>query len=425
MAGNRYFNWSTSPSRLVRFDTARAEDVNGALDTLSTAMDSLDDDINRAIKLPPGSEDQVLNLSPLQRAGLILSFDLSGNLAAIAGGGRFRGDWMTGTAYITGDLFRDPVAGDLYAVDLPHIAGVLADDIAANKAKIILDVGQVEGYRTAAAASAVAANNSAIAAAASAVSANNSKNSASGFADDAAASAIDAANAALGAADKAPLDGVGTSGTWPISITGTAVSAATATEATYSNAANAQWSSAAINSSTAISNDSRSATIVNGGGSGDTGVAALGFLCSGVYGIKLHLRADGVFGLGGWTSSAWRWYSDASGNMTVTGDVIAYSDERLKKDFAKIQDPLAKIRLLDGGTFTWKAGYSHTEMKAGKKDYGIIAQQVEAVMPEIVHESIEIDGEKYKTVAYEKLAPLFIEAIKALELRIIELESGK
>jgi len=61
-------------------------------------------------------------------------------------------------------------------------------------------------------------------------------------------------------------------------------------------------------------------------------------------------------------------------------------------------------------------------MKAGKRDYGVLADQVEDVMPEIVHESISIDGKSYKTVAYEKLVPVLIEAVKALDARVKELE---
>lgn len=158
--------------------------------------------------------------------------------------------------------------------------------------------------------------------------------------------------------------------------------------------------------------------IRNFSGTGDAAIAALAFHCQGAYGTKLHLRSDGSFGLGGWSSAAWRWYSDASGNMLASGNVTAYSDPRLKKNFKRVSDPLAIIGALDGGTFNWKHGFAHTECKAGKRDYGILADQVEAVMPEIVTESIEIDGERYKTVAYDKLVPVLIEAIKVQQAQI-------
>lgn len=156
-------------------------------------------------------------------------------------------------------------------------------------------------------------------------------------------------------------------------------------------------------------------------GTGDANMAGTIFW-NDAYAIKLGIRADGYFGLGGWSRSTWSWYSDPSGNMVAAGNVTAYSDPKLKQDFARVQDPLAIIAALDGGTFTWKHGYKHTEVKAGKRDYGILADQVQSVMPEIVCESINIDGESYKTVSYEKLVPVLIEAIKVLQCKIAVLE---
>lgn len=157
-------------------------------------------------------------------------------------------------------------------------------------------------------------------------------------------------------------------------------------------------------------------------GTGDANLAGMTFY-NDSYALKLGIRADGYFGLGGWSRPGWSWYSDPSGNMVAAGNVTAYSDPRLKENFQKIENPLQILSNLDGGTFIWKDGYAHTAIKAGKKDYGVLADQVEAVMPEIVTESIEIEGERYKTVAYEKLVPVLIEAIKQLENRILELEN--
>lgn len=69
---------------------------------------------------------------------------------------------------------------------------------------------------------------------------------------------------------------------------------------------------------------------------------------------------------------------------TAAGNVTAYSDPRLKENFAKVENPLEILSKLDGGTFNWKRGYSHMECKAGSRDYGILADQVERVIPEIV-----------------------------------------
>ena len=141
------------------------------------------------------------------------------------------------------------------------------------------------------------------------------------------------------------------------------------------------------------------------------------------YAIKLGVRNDGYFGAGGWSRPAWSWYSAPNGDMLAAGNVIAYSDPRLKENFEQVKNPLEIIGKLDGGTFTWKQGFRHTEYKAGKKDYGVLADQVEAVMPEIVSDSIDIDGKTYKTVSYEKLVPVLIEAIKELKAEIDLLKS--
>jgi hypothetical protein len=79
---NNYFDWVTSLKRFVRFDTARAEDINDALDELSAGLDDLQLDVNRSIKLPIGTADQTLALSPGARANKVLSFDESGNVTA-------------------------------------------------------------------------------------------------------------------------------------------------------------------------------------------------------------------------------------------------------------------------------------------------------------------------------------------------------
>lgn len=185
----------------------------------------------------------------------------------------------------------------------------------------------------------------------------------------------------------------------------------------------AAWVSASVNGTSGADNAS-SAQIVNSGGSGDTALAALAFHCAGAYATKLHLRSDGFFGLGGWSRTTWGWYLDASNNMVVSGNVSAYSDPRLKENFERVSDPFAILNKLDGGTFTWRHGFPHIANKAGKRDYGILADQVQAVMPEIVTESIDIDDQKYLTVSYEKLVPVLIEAVRELHARVLELEAA-
>lgn len=75
---NSFFDWSTSPNRLVRFDTARAEDINAALDSASSGFDGVEIKTNAAIKLPDG-ETAVAIGAVAARANKVLSFDASGN----------------------------------------------------------------------------------------------------------------------------------------------------------------------------------------------------------------------------------------------------------------------------------------------------------------------------------------------------------
>lgn len=177
--------------------------------------------------------------------------------------------------------------------------------------------------------------------------------------------------------------------------------------------------SASLNGAMEYGNNAASFEVRNSSGStGDYGMAMINFHCQGAYAMKIGCRADGYFGIGGWSSAAWRWYSASDGTMVASGNVVAYSDPRLKEDFKRIERPMDILDKLDGGTFVWKHGIKHTEVKAGKRDYGVLADQVEAVMPEIVSGSIEIDGETYRTVAYEKLVPVLIEAIKELKAEV-------
>lgn len=166
--------------------------------------------------------------------------------------------------------------------------------------------------------------------------------------------------------------------------------------------------------------------IFNNGGTGDSNLANITFHCTASYGASLHLRADGYMGMGGWSASAWRWYTYlVNGDMTASGNVTAYSDPRLKEDITLIQSALEKIKKLDGVKFKWVE--SSIIGHAGEYDYGVLATQVAAVAPELVADSMHEapEGDRYKTVAYDKLAPFLIEAVKELAERLEALERGK
>ena len=154
--------------------------------------------------------------------------------------------------------------------------------------------------------------------------------------------------------------------------------------------------------------------IRNNGGTGDGSVAAMSFHCQGQYAVHMHLRADSYFGIGGWSAASWRWYvQTATGNMTAAGAVTALSDIRLKENIDPLENCLSKIMKLNGVSFNWK-DLPDIVGQPGKRDYGIIAQEVEKVFPEAIHDSPHEspDGDTYKTVAYDKLIPVLLEAIK-------------
>ena len=164
--------------------------------------------------------------------------------------------------------------------------------------------------------------------------------------------------------------------------------------------------------------------IMNNGGSGDNNCAAISFHCTGAYGMHMHLRPDAYFGIGGWSAPAWRWYVYmVNGDMTAAGNVVAYSDPRLKEDIQKIESPVKKLKKLNGMRFKWKQNsiLGHP----GEYDYGVLANEVQEVFPEIVSDSMHDspDGDKYKVVAYDKLVPVLIEAVKAQQSEIDELKS--
>jgi len=104
-----------------------------------------------------------------------------------------------------------------------------------------------------------------------------------------------------------------------------------------------------------------------------------------------------------------------TGAITATGEITAFfSDARLKKDVVAIQDPIAKIMSIRGVTFR----PNETALAMGIVDsaqVGVIAQEVEEVMPELVCPSA-FPG--FLTVKYDKLTALLIEAVKAQQGQI-------
>jgi hypothetical protein len=109
--------------------------------------------------------------------------------------------------------------------------------------------------------------------------------------------------------------------------------------------------------------------------------------------------------------------------MHADGDVIAYSttisDERLKTGISTVTNALEKVKAIRGVEFTRK--------DTGIRSAGVIAQEVEKVLPQAVREKrlpLQTGDEetKYKTVEYDALHALLIEAVKELSDKIEKLE---
>ena len=109
----------------------------------------------------------------------------------------------------------------------------------------------------------------------------------------------------------------------------------------------------------------------------------------------------------------------ASGDVVAAGDVVAYytSDIRLKDNIEVIKGSLDKIDGIRGVEFDWNEKSPGWAQERGH-DVGVIAQEVQKVLPEIVTE--RTNG--YLGVDYKRLIPLLIESIKELKQEVEDLK---
>jgi hypothetical protein len=98
--------------------------------------------------------------------------------------------------------------------------------------------------------------------------------------------------------------------------------------------------------------------------------------------------------------------------VVTAANFVCYSDKNLKINIEDLTDSLDKISQLNGIKFNWK--------ETGSPSIGLIAQDVESVIPEIVSEIHNI-----KTINYIALIPFLIESIKELKKEIQELKNNK
>ena len=113
---------------------------------------------------------------------------------------------------------------------------------------------------------------------------------------------------------------------------------------------------------------------------------------------------------------------DQSGNLTAVGNVTAYSDAKLKTDIHTINDALGICGKLRGVSYKWIAD--------GKPSIGVIAQEVEEVLPELVLTNQDVNPvtqeiTEVKSVDYGKIVGVLINAINELKAEVDELKGGK
>jgi putative lipoic acid-binding regulatory protein len=101
---------------------------------------------------------------------------------------------------------------------------------------------------------------------------------------------------------------------------------------------------------------------------------------------------------------------DVTGTIRATGDVIAYSDIRVKENIKTIDNALDKVKAL--------RGVEYNKIDNSEKSVGVIAQEIEEVIPEVVRE----DDQGMKSVAYGNITAVLIEAIKEQQKQIDELK---
>ena len=128
-------------------------------------------------------------------------------------------------------------------------------------------------------------------------------------------------------------------------------------------------------------------------------------------GKSLSIRNNNVIKIG---------MDGSTGAITTIGDITAFgsfSDRRLKENIVKIENPLDKILQISGYTFNY--------IGDNKPMTGVIAQEIEEVLPEVVYETEAIDGTSAKAVRHGNIVGLLIEAIKELKAEVEELKKDK
>jgi len=120
--------------------------------------------------------------------------------------------------------------------------------------------------------------------------------------------------------------------------------------------------------------------------------------------------------------------SATAGEIRATNNITAYysSDIRLKENIKKIKNPLKLLKKIRGVNFDWTEDFINKNGGEDgyfirKNDVGVIAQEVQAVLPQVVAKR----SDDYLAVRYEKIVPLLIEAINELSTKLDEYKSNR
>jgi len=118
---------------------------------------------------------------------------------------------------------------------------------------------------------------------------------------------------------------------------------------------------------------------------------------------RLHVVGNGLF----------------TGTVTASCGVLACSDIRYKTNVQSILNPLEKINAITGVTYDWLVNEFPEKGFTDQKQIGFIAQELEKILPEMVH----TDEDGYKTVDYAKVTPVLVEAMKEQQTQIEDLKT--
>lgn len=199
-----------------------------------------------------------------------------------------------------------------------------------------------------------------------------------------------------------------------ITLNNTVTSTST-TEAATANAVKTAYDRGSLGVTNAANAQTTANSKVNKSGDTMTGTlnsSATSMMKSTITNMHVHSNNSLIGFLN--NAGSWVFNVNNSGDAIATGNVTAYSDIKLKKDFEVISNALEKINSI--------SGYTYTRKDSGERQAGVIAQEIQKVLPEVVTENKDENGETTLSVAYGNMVALLIEGIKEQQKQIEKLE---